>query len=304
MTPSATGSAVPSRYARTVGAALVVAAVVVALAVPAAPAGAAAAAGGGQPLGFTPMWHPRGTQHAAQAWPRAWPQPAVFPAQAGGPLRGLRILLDPGHDVGNFRHTREIAASSWPGLRKGCNTTGTATDSGYREATYAFDVVTRLRRLLRDAGATVIVTRDRNTLSSWGPCVAARGSLGAQVRADLLVSVHADGGPAGGRGFHVIAPAYAKGYTDDIARPSLRLARTMVRGMTGTGLHRSTYLGSTIQVRSDQETLRNSDVPAVIVETLNMRNRGDARLARSRSGRQHVAAGLYAGIRRYVDRAA
>lgn len=254
----------------------------------------------GAPLGFVPRWHPRGPGHAARPWRGAWPQPVVFTPTRYGPLRGLRILLDPGHDLGNFSHTRQIAPGSWPGLRKGCNTTGTATDSGYPEATYTFDVVARLRALLVSQGATVIVTRDRNTRASWGPCVAARGELGRQVRADLTVSVHADGAPARGHGFHIIAPAYAKGFTDDIARPSLRLARMMVAGMSGAGMVRSTYLDRTIQVRSDQETLRNSDVPAVIVETMNMRNRADARTATSAAGRERVARALDAGILRYA----
>jgi N-acetylmuramoyl-L-alanine amidase len=261
---------------------------------------AAAAARPGHPLAFTPRWHPRGHAGKDRHWPAGWPRPAVVAPRGSGRLDGVRVLLDPGHNVGNFSHTSLIAASHWPGLRKGCNTTGTATDAGYREAKYAFDVVRVLRKKLRRHGATVIVTRDRDNAASWGPCVAARGELGRQVRADLLVSVHADGGPASGHGFHVIAPARAKGYTDDIAGRSRRLANKVVNGMTARGLARSTYVGSTVQVRGDQETLRNSDVPAVIVETLNMRNRADARTAQSSAGRRHVARGLYAGIVRYA----
>jgi N-acetylmuramoyl-L-alanine amidase len=263
------------------------------------PAGSAVATPG-QPLATSPTWHPKGRHHAAKPWRAAWPKPAVFAATGHGPLTGRRILLDPGHNLGNSSHTRQIAASSWPHLRKGCNTTGTATNAGYPEATYAFTVVTRLRKLLVRQGATVIVTRDRNTRDTWGPCVQARGELGRQVGADLLLSVHADGGPGSGHGFHVIAPAYAKGWTDDIAVPSKRLARKVVKGMVARGMDRSTYLSSTIQVRSDQETLRNSDVPAVIVETLNMRNAGDARIASTKAGRHRVAAGLLSGLRRYL----
>lgn len=259
-----------------------------------------AAAPGGIPLSFTPTWHPNGRHAPARPWRAAWPQPEAFAPTGAGALTGVRILLDPGHDVGNATHTRQVAPTSWPHLRKGCNTTGTATNGGYPEATYTFKVVAKLRKALAAAGARVFVTRDRNTRDSWGPCVQARGELGAQVRADLTVSVHADGGPSSGRGFHVIAPASQRGWTDDIAAPSRRLARAIVRGMGATGLTRSTYLSRTVQVRGDQETLRNSDVPTVIVETLNMRNRRDARLATTVSGRAAVARGLYAGIVRYL----
>lgn len=284
---------------------VVLASVALALVLPIAQASAspvlpASASTGGTPLPTVPTWHPKGADHPAKPWRKAWPKPEVFAPTATGPLRGVRILLDPGHNLGNFSHTRQIAPGSWPHLKKGCNTTGTATDAGFPEATYAWKVVKKLRRQLTAAGATVIVSRDRNTTDSWGPCVQARGELGKQVGADLLVSVHADGGPASGRGFHVIAPLSQRGFTDDIAKPSRRLARNLVKGMTGAGLTPSTYVGSTIQVRGDQETLRNSDVPAVIVETLNMRNASDARMASTGAGRRQVARALYAGITRYL----
>ena len=45
-----------------------------------------------------------------------------------------------------------------------------------------------------------------------------------------------------------------------------------------------------------------SNVPTAIVETLNMRNAADARIAMSAAGRQRVALALYAGIVRYLRR--
>jgi N-acetylmuramoyl-L-alanine amidase len=114
--------------------------------------------------------------------------------------------------------------------------------------------------------------------------------------------VHADGGPSTGRGFHVIAPAYYKGYTDDHYRASRVLANAMVSGMRSRGFPRSTYLSSVIQVRKDQGGLNTSDIPIVTVETLNMRNAADARLATSAAGRLKVALGLYAGILSYTGR--
>ena len=105
-----------------------------------------------------------------------------------------------------------------------------------------------------------------------------------------MVQVHADGGPSRGRGFHIIAPAYYKGYTDDIYVGSARLANAMVVGHGGVGLPRSTYLSKTIQVRKDTGAINMSNVPTITVETLNMRNSGDAAIAMSTTGRQKVAA--------------
>jgi N-acetylmuramoyl-L-alanine amidase len=255
---------------------------------------------GGHAVAVAPRWWPRGKAYASAPWPALWPKPVAFSPTRRGVLSGLVIALDPGHDIGNRNHVALINKKYWVGLTKTCNTTGTATNAGYPEATYNWDVVARLRRLLVANGATVVVTRDRNTASTYGPCVGARGSFPSQEKARFMVQVHADGAPASGHGFHVIAPAYYKGYTDDIYVGSGRLAAAMVAGMVSKGLQRSTYLSKTIQVRKDTGAINMSDVPTVTVETLNMRNAADARLAMSSAGRQKVAAALYAGILRYA----
>jgi N-acetylmuramoyl-L-alanine amidase len=257
---------------------------------------------GGHRVPVAPRWFPRGYGHPSAAWSSAWPKPVEFSPTRKGRLSGLVIALDPGHDIGNGSHISAINRTYWVGLTKSCNTTGTATNAGYPEATYTFDVVARLRRLLVAQGATVVVTRDRNTRATYGPCIGARGALPSQEKAAFMVQVHGDGGPSSGRGFHVIAPAYYKGYTDDIYRGSAKLATAMVAGMVSAGLPRSTYLSRTIQVRKDTGAINMSNVPTVTVETLNMRNARDAAVAMSTSGRQKVARGLYAGILRYLGR--
>jgi N-acetylmuramoyl-L-alanine amidase len=255
---------------------------------------------GGQPVPVAPRWWPRGLDKPSAPWSPEWPKPVQFKPTGRGALNGRVVVVDPGHDIGNSSHLSEINRTYWVGLRKICNTTGTATNSGYPESTYAFDVAARLRRLLNAQGATVILTRDRNTRGTYGPCIGARGTLAAQVGAELMVSVHADGAPSSGRGFHIIGPKRYVGYTDDIYAGSKRLAKRMVAGMVATGLPRSTYLSSTIQLRKDTGAINVSDVPTITVETLNMRNRADAARAKSAAGRQLVAQGLYAGIVRYL----
>jgi len=257
---------------------------------------------GGHRVPVAPRWWPRGYSRASAAWSSAWPKPVEFSPTRKGRLSGLVIALDPGHDIGNGHHISAINKTYWVGLTKTCNTTGTATNAGYPEATYNFDVVARLRRLLVAQGATVVVTRDRNTVATYGPCIGARGALPSQEKASFMVQVHADGGPSSGRGFHVIAPAYYKGYTNDIYAGSAKLAAAMVKGMVAAGLPRSTYLSKTIQVRKDTGAINMSNVPTITVETLNMRNAADAARAMSAAGRQKVATGLYAGILRYTGR--
>src|SRR5437867_10679771 len=94
---------------------------------------------------------------------------AVSLALTANPLAGKTIVIDPGHDGGNYAHPREINRLVDAGtLLKPCDTTGAETVSGYTEAAYNLDVALRLRAVLRAAGARVVLTRTTN--SGWGPC--------------------------------------------------------------------------------------------------------------------------------------
>jgi N-acetylmuramoyl-L-alanine amidase len=221
----------------------------------------------------------------------------------GGPLAGTVVVIDPGHNPGNFRHPDEINRLVDAGtLMKACDTTGTATNGGYREADFTWDVAVRLRRILLARGATVVLTRPGRTKPAWGPCITERAERGNRARADVAISIHADGGPASGRGFHVAYAPSIAGLTDDIAKPSKRLA-VVLRDTYGrqTGLPTATYLGGNgLSVRSDFGGLNLSDVPKVLFESANMRNAVDAALLVEPAFRQRIARALAAGLQRFL----
>lgn len=230
------------------------------------------------------------------------PVAAVRPAEPT-PLTGRVVALDPGHQLGNGRFPRRIAEPVWVGFWKPCNTTGTATNGGFPEATFAWLVARRLQARLEARGATVRLTRITNSREDWGPCVDERGRFGAKVGADLMVSLHGDGAAPGTRGFFVIRPGRRGGYTDDIVRPSRRLARDVRAGLLDAGLPASTaYGGDGLDVRRDLGTLTTSDVPAVMVELGNMRDPRDARCMTSAHCRDRYAQGLAGGVRDYLSR--
>jgi N-acetylmuramoyl-L-alanine amidase len=211
------------------------------------------------------------------------------------------IAIDPGHDGGNFSHTREIDRLVDAGtLRKPCDTTGTETADGYTEAAYTLDVALRLARALRTAGARVVLTRTTNT--GWGPCITERAAIGNRAHADAAVSIHADGGPASGRGFHVIYPPSIPRLTDDIAASSRRLALAVRAAfLRGTGEPYATYIGREgLDVRSDLGGLNLSNVPKVFVETANMRNALDARRLESPRYREREARALARGLEAFL----
>ena len=114
------------------------------------------------------------------------------------------IAIDPGHNGGNAAHPAIVhkLVNAGNGVRKACNTTGTATNAGYPEHAFTFDVARRLAAVLRSRGATVVLTRSSDT--GVGPCVNVRATIANRAHADALISIHADGNlSTGAHGFHV-----------------------------------------------------------------------------------------------------
>jgi N-acetylmuramoyl-L-alanine amidase len=211
------------------------------------------------------------------------------------------VVLDPGHNGANASHPKRInrQVDIGQGMRKACDTTGTATDSGYSESAYTLAVARETARILRRNGAEVVLTRSND--GGVGPCITRRARIGNRAGADAAVSIHADGGPAGGRGFHVIRPTRIEGLTDDIYVESRRLGRVLRDAYEErTGLPQSTYAGGLV-ARGDLGGLRLSDVPKVFIETGNMRNASDARKLSSRHFRKRIARGIAEGVIDYLS---
>ncbi|MCX5081415.1 N-acetylmuramoyl-L-alanine amidase [Streptomyces sp. NBC_00401] len=238
--------------------------------------------------------------------PSATPSKSKPPASSSkpagsGPLKGKVVVIDPGHNPGNFRHTAEINRLVDIGTnRKECDTTGTSTNAGYTEAQFTLDVSRRLRTLLQQQGATVELTQNGDR--SWGPCVDERARIGNKAHADAVISVHADGSAAGNRGFHVILPASVNSGSADttaIAGPSRNLGERVAGNfLRATGSAPSNYIGdgTGLDVRKDLGGLNLSTVPKVFIECGNMRDAKDAALLTNGAWRQKAAQGMSDGI--------
>ena len=225
------------------------------------------------------------------------PLRSVAPAApAAGPLAGRVIVIDPGHQLGNHNYPRQINP---PGPGRRVPQALQHHRHGYERRLPGGDLRDpggqALRDRLRRLGAEVRMTRTRNRQDLWGPCVDDRGRAGNRAPADLKVSIHGDGSTvSGARGFHVIRPTSRAGWTDDISRPSRRLALAVRAGLRDRGLRVANYTagGDGLDARGDLGTLNLSDVPTVMVELGNMRNARDARRMTSDRGRATYAAGL------------
>ncbi len=223
---------------------------------------------------------------------------------AGEPLAaldGATIAVDPGHNGGNASHLAQInRLVPAGGFRKECDTTGTATaDQRLTEPAFTWDLAKRLKRLLEQKGAKVVLTRKNN--SGVGPCINERARIGNHAGADVAISIHGDGNGATGRGFHVIRPGLVRGYTDPIVRPSLALALDLRAALDQAGLARSNYRGRAgLDRRTDLGGLNLSKVPKVLVELGNMENAADGRRMKRAKWRQHVARALRSGLAEYL----
>ena len=229
--------------------------------------------------------------------------PALFRPTGTGILHGKVVTVDPGHNGGNFTAASVIGKLIWNGREtESCDTTGAETDAGFTEAQFNWNVAVYLTADLRAEGATVALTRTSNT--GVGPCVTERAAIGNEVHANAAISIHADGGPPGGRGFAILEPV-ADGTNDAIVGPSVILGADLRSAFaSGTGEPFSSYDGTDgIQPRNDLAGINLSTVPKVFIECANMRNAADAALVTSLRWQASAARAIAAGLTAFLTRA-
>lgn len=199
-------------------------------------------------------------------------------AAAAQPLAGKVIGIDPGHNGRNKDDPAYINRLVWNGREEeACDTTGTETNSGYTESRFTFNVATYLRADLRRDGAHVVMTRDSNR--GVGPCVNRRARILNRAHARVSIDIHADGGPASGRGFTVLEPI-ADGPNNKVIKASDRFGAD-VHGalLKHTRMPISNYYGRGGYIKRDDLAGLNLTTEAkILIECGNMRNSTDARL--------------------------
>ncbi|MBE1588149.1 N-acetylmuramoyl-L-alanine amidase [Nonomuraea angiospora] len=217
------------------------------------------------------------------------------------PLEGKVVVIDPGHNGGNYRDPKAInrqvnVLTKW----KACDTTGTETNNGYTEAAFSFDVSKRLVKLLEARGATVKLTRTSN--DGVGPCITERAAIGNKAHADAAISIHGDGAAPANHGFHVIMPKKINGPVDKVVGASSRLGIDVRNAFAkGTGLPYSTYIGrNALDYRNDLGGLNLSTVPKILIECGNMRNAAEAAKFQDPNFRQKIALALANGLQHYL----
>jgi len=230
------------------------------------------------------------------------PAPSPKPTAAAKPLAGITVGIDPGHNGLNGTDPSFINHIIWNGREnETCDTTGTQTAGGYTEARYNFNVARYLRAALRADGAHVVMTRPDN--NGVGPCVDRRAQILNHSGAQVAIDIHADGGPAWGRGFTVLEPV-ADGPNDQVIGSSERFGADVRAALLAhTSMPESDYYGSHgIQFRNDLAGLNLTTVPKVLIESGNMVNATDAAMLTSPRFQRQFAAALLAAILTFLHK--
>jgi N-acetylmuramoyl-L-alanine amidase len=218
----------------------------------------------------------------------------IIPTATATPsnIAGMVVFIDPGHNGSNDASIgRQVTTGR--GGTKDCQTSGTATNSGYMEHTFTWDTALRVRAELNALGVRTALSRGNDT--GLGPCVDERANMANSLRPNAILSIHADGGPPSGRGFHVNYSAPPLNQVQ--AGPSVQYARIMRDQLQASGIPPSNYIGQNgLYGRSDLTGLNLAQYPSILVECGNMKNPADSALLESTEGRQKYADALVRGV--------
>ena len=190
-------------------------------------------------------------------------------------LSGKKIVIDPGH---------------------GGNDAGAIGPTGVMEKSVTLKVGLELKRLLEAEGATVIMTRETDTtVSSKGAKASDIEELGARCDvanrngADIFISIHADSftrpEARGTTGYYYSKSTSGRGQklADCIRRNLVEQLGTPSRGTQPCNFY----------------VVKNTDMPATLIELGFISNKDEEKLLDSKEGVQKAAQGILDGIEDY-----
>ncbi|MFC4639281.1 N-acetylmuramoyl-L-alanine amidase family protein [Deinococcus hohokamensis] len=186
------------------------------------------------------------------------------------PLRDRTIVVDPGHGGDEF---------------------GGAGALRVPEKNLNLPIALRVAELLREKGAKVILTRDRDVTVP----IYDRPLLAEEQNADLLVSIHANALPDG------VDPATSRGSGVYYYQPQARALADHVLGALVAGLP---DVGNNGVHYQNLALTRPTTQLSLLVETAFLTDKGNLRQLMSASGRERFAQAIAQGIERFYRDAA
>ncbi|WP_180970120.1 N-acetylmuramoyl-L-alanine amidase family protein [Deinococcus planocerae] len=189
---------------------------------------------------------------------------------ARAPLRGRVIVIDPGHGGDEF---------------------GGAGPLRVPEKGLVLPIALRVAELLREKGATVVLTRESDVTVP----IYDRPLLAESVNADLLVSIHANALPDG------VDPRTRRGSGVYYYHPQ---ARALADALQGSLVGLLPDVGNDGVHYQNLALTRPTTQLSVLVETAFLTDKGNLRLLMSAAGRERFAQAIALGIERFYRDAA
>jgi N-acetylmuramoyl-L-alanine amidase len=200
------------------------------------------------------------------------------------------VCLDPGHaSTPNLTTERIGPGSSVWKIKDGGGASG--------EAVVVLEIAQKTRALLRRRGYRVEMTRTGTEFTYGNGGNIARAQFCNRRRAALMLRIHADGSTSPAlHGAAMLYPAWRRGWTDDIYRPSRSAAEIVHRQL----IRATGALDRGLVARADLTGFNWADVPVILTESGFMTNPRERRLLQSDWYQWRVARGLSRGVARFV----
>ncbi|HBU12222.1 MAG TPA: N-acetylmuramoyl-L-alanine amidase [Clostridiales bacterium] len=208
------------------------------------------------------------------------------------PLAGVLIGIDPGHQGKGNSRPEPIAPGA--GETKASVSSGTAgVSSGVDEHVVNLQVAQKLRRLLEEQGADVLMTRESADVDIPN---SERAQMMNEAGADLVLRIHCNGTDnRSTKGAFILVPS--GGYTEEIQEESTAAAKAILAAfIEATGAN-----DRGVSERSDQTGFNWSTVPVCNIEMGHMSNPEEDELLVSDAYQEKCARGLFEGILRYFE---
>jgi len=226
------------------------------------------------------------------SWAQAGPDQVTLTVDVARPVWGYRALWDGGDFLLEVRRPPAIDRHS--PLRErliavdaGHPPAGATGPTGLREAEANLAVALRLRQLLENAGARVLMTRTTDSAVD----LSSRVELAEQANADLLVSIHNNALPDG------VNPFVNQGTSVFYFNPrsaalasAVQAALVRLLGLPDLGI-----------ARGDLALVRGTWMPSVLTEGLFIMLPEQEAALRTEEGQRRYAEGVFGGVRHYLS---
>lgn len=216
----------------------------------------------------------------AEPSPSATPTPSPTPLPDGKVLRDVIVCVDPGH---------------------GGRDPGTVSpyDDTFLEKDVCLDIGLRVRDKLEEAGVKVVMTRekDKELSSYWKEDVWARPRIANEAGATFFVSIHVNAFDTNVKNWDIYNGTeiyhYGKTHGEFTSKQFAEIMGEEVTAAVDTQFNGI--------ATKDLGVLRLSEMPALLIETAYITNKGDYEKLKSDEFRENMARGICNGTIRILE---